>query len=55
MPGEGELPLDDLLAQLPPATPLSVELRSAALRDDHPDPADRARALLAATQRWFAA
>ncbi|KTE04218.1 hypothetical protein ATE68_00760 [Sphingopyxis sp. H038] len=55
MPGEGELPLDDLLAQLPPATPLSVELRSAALRDHHPDPADRARALLAATQRWFAA
>lgn len=55
MPGEGELPLDNLLAQLPPATPLSVELRSAALRANHPDPADRARALLAATRRWFAA
>lgn len=55
MPGDGDLPLDELLALLPPATPLSVELRSAALRDDHPDAADRARALLAATQRWFAA
>jgi len=54
MPGDGALPLNDLLAALPPATPLSVELRSAALRDNHPDPADRARALLAATQRWFA-
>lgn len=55
MPGDGALPLDDLLAALPPATPLSVELRSAALRDNHPDPADRARVLLAATQRWFSA
>lgn len=53
MPGDGELPLDELLAVLPPATPLSVELRSAALRADHPDAADRARALLAATRRWF--
>ncbi len=55
MPGDGALPLDDLLAALPPATPLSVELRSAELRNDHPDAADRAQALLAATQRWFAA
>lgn len=55
MPGDGGLPLDELVAALPPATPLSIELRSAALRDDHPNPADRARALLAATRRWFAA
>lgn len=55
MPGDGALPLDGLLAALPAATPLSVELRSAALRNDHPDPASRAQALLAATQRWFAA
>jgi sugar phosphate isomerase/epimerase len=55
MPGDGAQPLDDLLAALPPATPLSIELRSAALRNDRPDPADRARALLGATQRWFAA
>lgn len=55
MPGDGRLPLDELIAALPSATPLSIELRSAALRENHPDPAGRARALLAATQRWFAA
>lgn len=55
MPGDGGLPLDALVAALPQETPLSIELRSAALRDDYPDPADRAKALLAATQRWFAA
>ncbi|WP_428683163.1 sugar phosphate isomerase/epimerase family protein [Sphingopyxis sp.] len=55
MPGDGGLPLDELVTVLPSDTPLSVELRSAALRDDYPDPADRARALLAATRRWFAA
>ncbi|WP_422061869.1 sugar phosphate isomerase/epimerase family protein [Sphingopyxis sp.] len=53
MPGDGALPLAELLAALPPATPLSVELRSAALRADYPDAANRARALLAATRRWF--
>jgi len=55
MPGDGALPLDELVAALTPATPLSIELRSAALRDGYPDPADRARILLAVTQRWFAA
>ncbi len=47
---EGGLPLGDLLSVLPPATPLSIELRSKALRDFYPDPADRARALLASTR-----
>ncbi len=48
--GEGELPLGALLHVLPPSTPLSVELRSKALRDLYPDPADRARVLLASTR-----
>ena len=48
--GEGALPLAELLEVLPPATPLSVELRSKALRDSYPVPADRARALLASTR-----
>jgi sugar phosphate isomerase/epimerase len=48
--GEGGLPLGALLDVLPPATPLSVELRSKALRDRYPDPAERARALLASTR-----
>ena len=49
MPGEGALPLAALLDVLPPTTPLSVELRSKALRESYPDPTERARALLAAT------
>ena len=53
MPGDGALPLTELLAVLPRDTPLSVELRSAALRDGYPDPTERARALLAATQKWL--
>lgn len=53
LPGDGALPLAELLAVLPHDTPLSVELRSAALRDGFPDPAERARVLLEATQRWL--
>ena len=52
MPGAGGLPLGDLLAALPAQIPLSVELRSKALRDGWPDPVERARALLDATRRW---
>lgn len=54
MPGDGALPLTDLLAVLPRDTPLSVELRSAALREGYPDPVERAKALLAATRGWLA-
>lgn len=50
LPGEGALPLGELLSALPPGLPLSVELRSEALRTRWPDPADRARAVLAATR-----
>ena len=53
MPGEGGLPLSELLAVLPPAIPLSIELRSTALRDGWPDPGDRARVLLDAMRRWL--
>jgi sugar phosphate isomerase/epimerase len=52
LPGEGELPLGELLGALPKGTPLSVELRSKALRDGYADPGDRSRALLEATRRW---
>ena len=48
--GEGVLPLRDLHTALPPNTPLSIELRSKALRERHPDPIDRARAVLEATR-----
>lgn len=54
MPGDGALPLADLLGALPPGTPLSVELRSKALRERYPHPVERARAVLAATSAWMA-
>jgi sugar phosphate isomerase/epimerase len=53
-PGEGELPLDALVCALPPDTPMSLEVRSKHYRETYPDPVERARALLDATQRFFA-
>jgi sugar phosphate isomerase/epimerase len=47
--GEGELPLDQLLAAMPPGVPLSVETPVRALAGL--DPAERARRALAATRR----
>ncbi len=52
--GAGELPLHDLLAALPPGVPLSIELRSRAVRDAWPDATDRARAVLASTRAGLA-
>ena len=45
LPGDGGLPLQDILAALPPGTVLSVELPNAAAGDD----LERARAIHAAT------
>ncbi len=53
-PGDGALPLNDLLQALPAGIPLSVELRSKALRDAWPDAIDRAKALKVATDRYLA-
>ncbi len=50
LPGEGELPLDQLLAAVP-EVPISFEVRSAWLRDTFPDPVERARAVIASVQR----
>ncbi len=44
-PGEGDLPLADILAALPEAIPLSLEVRSKAYRDQYPDPVARAKAV----------
>lgn len=52
--GEGVLPLRDVLAAMPDGIPLSIELRSKALRETFPDPADRARAVARATRAWLA-
>lgn len=52
--GAGALPLADMLDALPAALPLSIELRSKALRDAHPEPGLRARAVADATREWLA-
>jgi sugar phosphate isomerase/epimerase len=52
--GEGALPLAGMLDALPPGLPLSIELRSKALRDAHPDPVERARAVLQSTREALA-
>jgi len=54
MPGEGALPLSALLDSLPDDLPLSVELRSKALRDGYPNAAERAVALARATRAYLA-
>ena len=50
LPGEGSLPIDDLLAAVP-QVPLSFEVRSRALRDGFTDPVERARHLLRSAER----
>lgn len=52
LPGEGGLPLHELLDALPEIA-ISLELRSATLLAAHPDPLDRARALAEATDRFL--
>lgn len=53
--GKGGLPLRALLGELPADIPLSIEMRSKALRDGFPDAAQRAAALLWATRAWLSA
>jgi len=51
--GAGALPLAALLEALPPEVPLSIELRSAALREAFSHPVLRAKAVLDATRGWL--
>lgn len=44
-PGEGALPVADIIKALPQDIPLSLEVRSKACRDRYPDPAERAAAV----------
>jgi len=53
LPGDGGLPLAATLAAVPDV-PLSLEIRSAALVEHHPDPAERAAVVLSATRRLLA-
>jgi len=53
LPGEGELPIGELLAALPAGLPLSPEIRSRALRERYPDITDRARAIARPTREFL--
>lgn len=53
--GEGGLQLGALYRALPAGIPLSIELRSKALRDAYPDLGARAKAVATATRRWLQA
>ena len=48
--GDGALPVNALLDELPAHTALSLEVRSATLRNDFPDPTARSAHVLAATR-----
>lgn len=52
-PGEGSLDLHGFMAALPPGVPLSMELRSSALRERFPDATARARQACEITRRWL--
>ena len=52
-PGEGELPLEDMLKALPAAIPLSLEVRSKAYRDGYSDPTERATSVRQQTLAHF--
>jgi sugar phosphate isomerase/epimerase len=51
--GEGDLPVRELIAAVPPHTALSLEVRSAHLRTSFPDPTDRARRVLTTTRAFL--
>lgn len=44
-PGEGELPITDILRAMPSEIPLSLEIRSKSYRNQYSDPFDRAMAI----------
>lgn len=52
--GEGALPLRDIYNALPKDIPLSLELRSKALRDGWPDPNERAKVTAQKMRAWLA-
>lgn len=51
LPGEGGLPIDELLAVVP-EVPISLELRSEFLRTNYPDPVERAQIVRASMDRF---
>lgn len=52
-PGEGSLPVAEIIGMLPEAIPLSLEIRSKIYRDRFADPADRASAVRTASLAYL--
>jgi sugar phosphate isomerase/epimerase len=55
LPGDGALPLAELIAVFGADVPFSMELRSAGLRERYPDPVDRATVVARASRSMLAA
>jgi sugar phosphate isomerase/epimerase len=53
-PGEGSVPVTEMVKALPADLPISLEIRSLHYRERYPDPLERARAILAQTRAFFA-
>lgn len=53
MPGDGELPLAELLASFADTIPISLEIRSRALMEKYPQASDRAKAVYAQASAYF--
>jgi len=53
-PGDGALPIEEILARLPAGRPLSCEILSSDLHQRFPDPVARARAVADATREFLA-
>ena len=53
LPGEGELPLQDVLSVLNADLPLALEIRSRRLRESYPDHVARARRVLESATAYF--
>jgi sugar phosphate isomerase/epimerase len=54
LPGDGALPVAEILAHLPAGRPLSCEIMSSALQERHPDPVARAKVVADATRAFLA-
>jgi sugar phosphate isomerase/epimerase len=54
LPGDGGLPVAEILARLPEGRPLSCEIMSSALQERHPDPAVRAKVVADAIRAFLA-
>ena len=53
-PGDGHLPLVELLTRLPPSIPLSMEIRSEWYRNTYPEATQRAREILDRSRAFLA-